>query len=59
VKTPRVIRQTHLLLTPGQVGLALLAWVALLGVAALVYFAWLEGMALWRWVGWMLWGMRG
>jgi hypothetical protein len=56
VKSPRLPRQTRLLLTPGQVGLALLACVALLGVAALVYFAWLEVMALGRWLGWMWWG---
>lgn len=53
MKAPRLPRQTHLLLTPGQVGLALLAWVALLGVVALLYFAWLEIQALGRWVGWM------
>jgi hypothetical protein len=55
MKAPRVIRQTHMPLAAGQVAMALLAWVALLGIAALLYFVWLEVSALWRYLGWMVW----
>lgn len=59
VKAPRIPRQTHVPIAAAQVAMALLAWIALLGIAALVYVAWLEIHALWRLFSWMVWVPRG
>lgn len=50
---PRTLKHTRVPLAPAVIAMFLLAWVALFGVCALVYFAWLGLAALWDATGWM------